>query len=71
MPLIFRGSKTFISIPDNMPKIPTIIKNPKFCILTAVAETSYLFKRCKVEIKRGEILPIKEGMQKIKAINFV
>ena len=58
-------------MPDTMPKIPTIIKYPKFWILTAVAETSYLFKRCNVVIKRGEILPIKEGMQNINAINLV
>ena len=40
-------------------------------MLTAVAETSYLFIRCKVKINKGEMLPIKEGTQKIKAINLV
>lgn len=70
-PFKLLGSNTFINIPEIIPKTPTIIKKPKFWILTAVAETSYRFIRCNVVIKRGEILPIKEGMQKIKAINLV
>lgn len=39
-------------------------------MLTAVALTSYLFKVCKAKMSTGEMLPIKDGIQKIKAKAF-
>ena len=68
---VFCGSKTLSKKPAAVPKIPTIIKKPKFIILTAVPDTIFLFVKCRTGTRSDVRLALAAKMQKITAIASV